>query len=181
MSIHSSLLDILKSDPEGMTIHEIRERFPLMERRENENLSRRLRELRKNHYIPFQDGKYIYFGPRQDATKDDGYIGEKLRMQVLHHYGHRCQSCGQSPADDGIKLQIDHRRPHSLGGATEIENLWPLCEPCNRAKKNHFVSYLTVNTKDITPFLNDEKVTNIFGNKVNGEWNFNLTFVSNNC
>lgn len=125
-------------EPDGMTIHQIRERFP--QAANNENLSRRLRELRKTHDIPFNKGVYKYHGPRADPTKDDGYIPERLRSEVFQRDGHRCRFCGKTPAIDGVRLNADHMTPHSLGGTTTIDNLQTLCEPCNRAKKNHFVS-----------------------------------------
>src|SRR5262249_8214846 len=47
----------------------------------------------------------------------------------------------RTPLDDGIKLQVDHRIPKEWGGGDDLENLQPLCEECNRGKKNLFASY----------------------------------------
>lgn len=46
-------------------------------------------------------------------------------------YGKPCVSCGK-PADT-----IDHIIPVSKGGTNDIENLQPMCWPCNRSKRNH--------------------------------------------
>jgi hypothetical protein len=49
--------------------------------------------------------------------------------------------CGRTPLDDVVKLQVDHRIPKEWGGSDAPENLQPLCEECNRGKKNLFASY----------------------------------------
>jgi hypothetical protein len=49
--------------------------------------------------------------------------------------------CGRTPLEDGVKLQVDHKIPLEWGGANDLENLQPLCEECNRGKKNFFASY----------------------------------------
>ena len=33
-------------------------------------------------------------------------------------------------------LQVDHKKPRSLGGVDDMENLTLLCDPCNRFKSN---------------------------------------------
>jgi HNH endonuclease len=38
-------------------------------------------------------------------------------------------------------LQVDHKIPKEWGGSDALENLQPLCEACNRGKKNLFASY----------------------------------------
>jgi hypothetical protein len=44
-------------------------------------------------------------------------------------------------ARHGIVLQVDHKIPKEWGGADYVENLQPLCEQCNRGKKDLFASY----------------------------------------
>ena len=51
--------------------------------------------------------------------------------------------CGRTPLEPPvIKLQVDHKIPREWGGSDELENLQPLCEECNRGKKNLFASYI---------------------------------------
>lgn len=52
-----------------------------------------------------------------------------MREAVLLRDGSRCLMCGRT--DD---LQMDHIVPWSRGGETTVDNLQPLCGPCNRAK-----------------------------------------------
>ena len=49
--------------------------------------------------------------------------------------GLRCTLCGQT-ADDGVKLVVDHIKPVSKGGLTEMENLRTLCDRCNSGKSD---------------------------------------------
>lgn len=57
-----------------------------------------------------------------------------------------CSCCG-SPLDYGLgknntdKLDIhtpstDHKKPRSMGGTNDIENLWVICNRCNLLKNN---------------------------------------------
>lgn len=58
---------------------------------------------------------------------------DSLRYDVLKRDGFRCVICGAS-ADDGAKLHVDHIKPVSKGGKTELKNLRTLCESCNLGK-----------------------------------------------
>lgn len=49
----------------------------------------------------------------------------------LRTLGGRCQNCG-SPD----RIEIDHIIPVSRGGTNHIDNLQPLCRPCNASKGN---------------------------------------------
>ena len=58
-----------------------------------------------------------------------------LRYQVLVRDGQRCLLCGATPGD-GAKLHVDHIKPWSQGGSTELDNLQTLCADCNLGKGN---------------------------------------------
>lgn len=59
----------------------------------------------------------------------------KLRFAVLKRDGYRCQICGRS-AQDGIKLEVDHKVARAKGGTDVPANLWTLCFDCNRGKSD---------------------------------------------
>lgn len=65
-------------------------------------------------------------------------ITERDRAEVLR--AGRCAMCGRTPNEDGVKLQVDHKKPQSWGGTSDLYNLQALCEECNRGKKNYFAS-----------------------------------------
>ena len=61
-----------------------------------------------------------------------------FHYKVFKKDGFRCIACGRS-ASDGVKLQVDHKTPCSLGGLTELNNLQTLCNECNLSKSNKFI------------------------------------------
>ena len=60
---------------------------------------------------------------------------KEVREILLGEDGLRCQGCGWEPPYPDY-LQIDHKKPRSLGGADERDNYTLLCDPCNRFKSN---------------------------------------------
>lgn len=61
----------------------------------------------------------------------------RLRFKVLKRDNFSCVHCGASPAKNPtINLHIDHIKPWSRGGETEISNLQTLCQNCNLGKSN---------------------------------------------
>ena len=60
---------------------------------------------------------------------------KEVRETLLGENGQRCQGCGWEPPYPDY-LQIDHKKPRSLGGADEMDNYTLLCDPCNRLKSN---------------------------------------------
>jgi 5-methylcytosine-specific restriction endonuclease McrA len=102
--------------------------------------ARRIRDLRAEgwqiEYV--QDPKgYRLASLEREQVADTAVISQKLRYTVLNR-DQWCRRCGRGPGD-GIKLVVDHKLPRAWGGATELSNLWALCEDCNRGKK-HFES-----------------------------------------
>ncbi len=55
------------------------------------------------------------------------------------YYGNKCLACG-SPEGAAI-LEPDHVYPRSLGGSDALWNRQPLCQHCNRSKKEKHVDY----------------------------------------
>lgn len=66
-----------------------------------------------------------------DRIKPDRYIPLKTRNLVLAKFKHKCALCQNTE-----KLEIDHIKPISKGGMSEIKNLQVLCKPCNIKKSN---------------------------------------------
>ena len=141
--IHVKILELLKANPDGLTIYEIRTNIPDMD--VQQHLDKRVRELRYQYKVPFKKiagrGVYIFEGERENAIDDDGLISSKLRAKLLHSAHGKCQMCGKSISDDGIKLQIDHKIPRNWGGLTSEENLWAICELCNSGKRDFFATF----------------------------------------
>ena len=59
----------------------------------------------------------------------------EVRERLIISDGQRCQGCGWEPPYPDY-LQVDHKRPRSLNGTDDMDNLTLLCDPCNRLKSN---------------------------------------------
>jgi 5-methylcytosine-specific restriction endonuclease McrA len=124
-----------------LTMREIREELAHIGTQEQ--LDRRRREL--NRYFEIEKvgsgaatGYKLVRAKPRSAEVERG-ISERDRAAVLQ-YG-ICAMCGKTPLGDGVKLQVDHKIPQAWGGTNELENLQPLCEECNRGKKDFYDSY----------------------------------------
>jgi 5-methylcytosine-specific restriction endonuclease McrA len=65
-----------------------------------------------------------------------GHFTQSEWKSLLGRYGHVCLRCG-SPD----RLEADHVVPLALGGSDSIDNIQPLCRPCNARKWTHIVDY----------------------------------------
>ncbi|WP_304071208.1 HNH endonuclease signature motif containing protein [Maricaulis maris] len=135
--------DLLRTSPQGLTVQDIRRELNLAGTQEQ--LGRRIRTLRPYFDIPLKrvggEQRYFFNGERDIPYVDDGAISGALRARLLNRANGRCQMCGKTISEDGIKLQIDHKIPRNWGGATEENNLWALCQPCNGGKRDYFASF----------------------------------------
>ena len=142
--IADAAIELLKKHPNGLTMAQMRTMLNATAENQ-EHFNRRVRHIRKRYFLPTvvvnTETVYVLGEPKPDLPPGSGQISEKLRAAVLHAAHGRCQMCGRTVKEDGIKLQADHRVPDSWGGPTSIENLWALCEECNRGKRNFFSSF----------------------------------------
>ncbi len=56
---------------------------------------------------------------------------------LVRHYGGKCLCCGRTD----VKLTADHVVPVAKGGTSNIDNIQPLCVPCNSSKKDKTIDY----------------------------------------
>lgn len=140
--LHRRMVALLQAHPEGLTEGELRERLEVPTDRMAQ-FGRRRRELYNWYDIERvgrgRDVAYRYVGERE-VPLDAQPISQSLRARILWRDHSTCQMCGRTPAEDKIKLHIDHKIPRDWGGKTEDENLWSLCDECNAGKKNHFAA-----------------------------------------
>ena len=74
---------------------------------------------------------------REDIKRERAKLSASLRYDVLKRDNFRCTICGRSAAD-GVTLHVDHIKPVSKGGKTEIDNLRTLCDYCNLGKSDKY-------------------------------------------
>jgi 5-methylcytosine-specific restriction endonuclease McrA len=140
--VSRGIRDLLRAHPEGLDIDQIK--AMLATGADQMHMDRRLRSLRKYYHVPGEHvrSRFVYkLGAPKEVETDSGAISGRLRAEVLNRAKSRCQMCGMTVSEDGIKLQFDHKVPQDWGGLTVLENLWAICEPCNNGKRNHFASY----------------------------------------
>ena len=77
---------------------------------------------------------------KESAQYQRRIMTDSLRYDVMKRDGFRCVICGQT-AKDGVKLHVDHIRPVSKGGKTELSNLRTLCSTCNMGKRDKYDAY----------------------------------------
>lgn len=65
--------------------------------------------------------------PREGYKKKNVTIG--LKKKVFERDFYRCLHCGTHK-----DLSVDHIKPESKGGETNLDNLQTLCKPCNSRK-----------------------------------------------
>ena len=63
---------------------------------------------------------------------DSGPIDQRAWNEKMQTLGHVCQICQKKL--DSKSVTIDHIFPVSKGGTNRIDNLQPLCKPCNSRK-----------------------------------------------
>ena len=80
--------------------------------------------INKNH------AKEVY---KNTAQYQRSLMSPSLRYNVMRRDGFRCVICGRK-ASDGVQLHVDHIKPVSKGGKTELSNLRTLCQDCNIGK-----------------------------------------------
>lgn len=110
---------------------------------EQEHLDRRKRDIHPYFIVNvIGEGtapRHQLIGRKTSPRAGRASISRRMRAEVLRHG--RCAMCGRTPAEDGVKLVVDHKIPLEWGGSNDIENLQALCEDDNAGKKDHFATY----------------------------------------
>lgn len=154
VAIERKIYELLAQNPDGLDITQIRTQLGVGE--EQEHLDRRIRALRKYYHVPgkHEGGRYVYRlkGAKKGEVGDDGAVSGRLRSEIIHLAKSRCQMCGRTVEEDGIKLQVDHKIPQAWGGLTEKQNLWAICEQCNNGKRDYFQSFDIEHMKEIIAY-----------------------------
>lgn len=71
--------------------------------------------------------------PQAHVLAERAKMTPDMRYEVIRRDAYRCRACGSSVAS-GAVLHVDHIKPVSKGGKTEMGNLQTLCGVCNFGK-----------------------------------------------
>jgi 5-methylcytosine-specific restriction endonuclease McrA len=152
-AIHELIVAVMRRFPQGVSGGQIRQELERegLQPEDQTHLDRRKRDLKKWFAIqtvaatqivngkPRQVTLYKYVGKRPQIT-DEGDINIRVKAEVRHAAHGRCQMCGRTIVEDGIKLVVDHKKPRAWGGTNDRGNLWAICNECNSGKKAYFSS-----------------------------------------
>lgn len=72
-------------------------------------------------------------------------LTEEMKGQVLERDHYTCVCCDKQNGK-GVRLQIDHILPVTMGGKNEIDNLQTLCMQCNLEKGTNEIDYRRTKT-----------------------------------
>lgn len=143
-AVHRTVVQALLNHPAGLSMVRLME-IAYPEGRAAAHFNRRVRDLDPRFDIERihrgRETLYVLRGVRQYADRTESRITNRIRAEVLHRDGSRCQMCGRSPRQHDIVLQVDHKIPQSWGGSSDVDNLWALCSSCNQGKKAYFQSF----------------------------------------
>jgi 5-methylcytosine-specific restriction endonuclease McrA len=99
-----------------------------------EQARERVRDYKKKN--PDKVRAYVARRRALKVTASGAYT-EAEWLALCEHHGHRCLSCGTQSRP----LTADHVIPLSKGGGNTIENIQPLCGPCNSRKGANDTDY----------------------------------------
>lgn len=74
---------------------------------------------------------------RESKEYQRNLVTPGVRYDVLQRDMFKCVLCNAS-AEQGVQLEVDHIKPISKGGLSEINNLRTLCRSCNRGKSDKY-------------------------------------------
>lgn len=105
------------------------------------------RRIRRNYYLAHRDqamARYHRRRARKQAAPGRFTAAEWRALKA--HYEHTCLRCGRREPE--VKLTPDHVVPLSMGGSNSIENIQPLCRPCNCGKGARMIDYRPVTSDE---------------------------------
>lgn len=92
------------------------------------------REWRRNNPETYVAKNHRY---QTNKTQAGGSYTKEEWLSLIEKFGNKCLCCRRSD----VKLTVDHVVPVSRGGTSNIDNLQPLCKPCNIRKHDRTIDY----------------------------------------
>jgi 5-methylcytosine-specific restriction endonuclease McrA len=99
--------------------------------------AKRWAQLNREHYRARTNA--IHARRRARKTQAGGSYTVHEWQTLKTQYNYTCLRCGRREPE--IKLTADHIIPVSKGGTSNIDNIQPLCGPCNSGKKDRTIDY----------------------------------------
>jgi hypothetical protein len=162
--VSRALYGLLYAATEPLTIYEMKDMLT-SDMSTQTHLDRRLRTLDDAFVIErvTKDGTVGYRLHKMKDKPAERNVHPRDRALVLSMASGRCQMCGKTVKDDGIRLHVDHRIPLRWGGSNELENLWAICSEDNADKKAFFSSVESEHDAHIETAIKAEDVWHRMG------------------
>ena len=124
-----------KDLPHGPVVDWVEEQYLNLYGKKPRDTWRAIRHLHEEGFlIKVRKGIYRY-DPKIVKQKELEDFTPEQKEAILERDGYRCVICGRGKKD-GVELHVDHIKPKSLGGKSNIENGQTLCAQHNFIKKN---------------------------------------------
>ena len=121
--------------PHGPVVDWVEEQYLKLYGKKPRDTWRAIRHLHEEGFlIKVRKGIYRY-DPKIVKQKELEDFTPEQKEAILERDGYRCVICGRGKKD-GVELHVDHIKPKSLGGKSNIENGQTLCAQHNFIKKN---------------------------------------------
>lgn len=110
-----------------------REVVSLWRERNRRRVSGLITQWRKNN--PERHKAIMHRRKARKLGSEGSFTAEEWQ-ELCARYGYRCLACGKKR-----KLTADHIQPLIKNGTSYIENIQPLCGPCNSSKGDKTIDY----------------------------------------
>lgn len=101
-----------------------------------QNNQEKVKEYKRGWKKRNPDVAIVHKHTRRAAELSGGRYTAKEWRELCDFYGNVCLACGTSD-----NITVDHVKPLSIGGTNTIDNLQPLCGPCNYRKARKEIDY----------------------------------------
>ncbi len=122
--------------PHGPVVDWVENQYMAIHGRKPRDTWRSVRGLADAGYlIKVRTGIYRY-DPNKSISKSSKDFTKLMKEEILKKDGYKCVICGRGESD-GTTLHIDHIKPRSKGGKSDLKNGQVLCGRHNILKKNY--------------------------------------------
>lgn len=111
------------------------EKYRRVDRKRYTNDPRKFREYQRVYRAANRDKRNVWHHTRRSRSKAGGGFTTEQWAMLCIWFGNECLACGAK------ETTVDHVIPLSLKGTNTIDNLQPLCNPCNNRKHAKIVDY----------------------------------------
>lgn len=111
------------------------EKYRKLDRKRHAINAEKFSEYQRTYRIANRDKRNAWHHSRRAKSKSGGKFTVIQWEMLCNWFGNKCLACGAE------EITVDHVVPLSMKGANTIDNLQPLCNPCNNKKHAKMIDY----------------------------------------